>query len=93
MLQVAVAPGGLDLELLKVGGGFPAQYRTPIPPIAADYAAAIDGGLNRYFGGAVPRLLVWLGRYLVGDAGEADGHAVRDCWRTRSATSCWSGRT
>ena len=64
----ACAQDGLDLELLNVGGGFPAQYRTPIPPLAA-YAAAIDGALTREFGAAVPRVFVEPGRYLVGDAG------------------------
>lgn len=64
----ACARSGLELELLNVGGGFPAQYRTPIPPLAA-YAEAIDGALGRFFGTARPRILVEPGRCLVGDAG------------------------
>ena len=64
----AGAHAGLDLELLNVGGGLPAQYRLPIPPLA-DYATAIDDALRQYFGGARPRIIVEPGRYLVGDAG------------------------
>jgi len=35
----ACARLGLDLAFLNIGGGLPAQYRTPIPPLAA-YADA-----------------------------------------------------
>ncbi len=60
--------GGLDLEFVNVGGGFPAHYRAPVPPLA-EYAEAIEGGLAEHFGGARPRLILEPGRCLVGDAG------------------------
>ena len=59
---------GLNLDLLNLGGGLPAHYRTPVPPIAM-YAEAIERALTREFGAARPRLLIEPGRYLVGDAG------------------------
>ena len=62
------ARNGLDLDLLNLGGGFPAHYRTPVPSIAA-YAGAIDGAIARHFGAGRPRLLIEPGRYIVGDAG------------------------
>ncbi len=64
----ACRQAGLDLELLNVGGGLPAHYRTPVPRLAA-YAEAIHGGLAEWFGASTPRLIVEPGRYLVGDAG------------------------
>lgn len=59
---------GIALELLNLGGGLPAHYREPIPPLAA-YADAIEQGLTKEFGAARPDIMVEPGRYLVGDAG------------------------
>lgn len=59
---------GLDLELLNLGGGLPAQYRSAVPPLER-YAEIIDAALNAYFGQARPRILIEPGRYMVGDAG------------------------
>jgi ornithine decarboxylase len=64
----ACAHRGLNLELLNLGGGLPAQYRTPVPPLE-DYIDAIEAGLKLEFGASRPRLLIEPGRYLVGDAG------------------------
>lgn len=58
----------IALELLNVGGGLPAHYRTPIPPLAS-YAEAIMSAVSEHFGGAPPRLMIEPGRYLVADAG------------------------
>lgn len=63
---------GLALELLNLGGGLPAHYRAPIPPLSA-YAEAIETALAAEFGGSRPRILVEPGRYLVGDAGLYNG--------------------
>jgi len=62
------AHAGLDLELLNLGGGLPAHYRTAIPPLEA-YIGAIDASLRSEFGASQPRLLIEPGRYLVADAG------------------------
>jgi ornithine decarboxylase len=59
---------GIDLELLNLGGGLPAHYRAPVPPLAA-YAEAIETALMAQFGGSRPRIFIEPGRYLVGDAG------------------------
>ena len=64
----ACAHRGLALELLNLGGGLPAHYRAPVPPLSA-YAEAIETALATEFGGSRPRILVEPGRYLVGDAG------------------------
>lgn len=62
------AKAGLDLELLNVGGGLPAHYRSPLPPLAV-YTETIESALQFEFGSARPRLLIEPGRYMVGDAG------------------------
>jgi ornithine decarboxylase len=59
---------GVTLEVLNVGGGLPAQYRAPIPPLAS-YAEAILSAVSGHFGSAPPRIMVEPGRFLVGDAG------------------------
>ena len=59
---------GLKLKSLNVGGGFPSQYRDPIPPVEA-YAEAINAALTQHFGNSVPHITVEPGRHIVGDAG------------------------
>jgi ornithine decarboxylase len=59
---------GLHLDLVNLGGGLPAHYRAPVPPLSK-YAEAIETALSREFGTGRPRILIEPGRYLVGDAG------------------------
>jgi len=59
---------GVTLDLLNLGGGLPARYRTPIPDLSC-YAETIEAALGREFGGSRPQILLEPGRYLVGDAG------------------------
>jgi ornithine decarboxylase len=79
---------GLDLGLLNVGGGFPAHYRTPIPPLAA-YAEAIEDALTRSFGGARPQIIIEPGRYLVGDAGVLRTEVLVVARKSRRASERW----
>lgn len=64
----ACARAGLELELLNLGGGLPAQYRAPVPPLG-EYITVINAALDRHFGTARPRLMIEPGRYMTGDAG------------------------
>lgn len=59
---------GIDLEVLNLGGGFPAHYLADVPPIES-YASAIYGAVERHFGAQRPRMIVEPGRYISGDAG------------------------
>jgi ornithine decarboxylase len=52
-----VADAGIDLDLLDLGGGFPARYDAPIRDCAA-YGAAIMESVARHFGNRLPRLIV-----------------------------------
>jgi ornithine decarboxylase len=84
----ACARAGLELELLNIGGGFPAHYRTAVPPLAA-YAEAIDGALTQSFGSARPWLIVEPGRYLVGDAGLLRAEVLLIARKSRRARTRW----
>jgi len=59
---------GLALNFLNLGGGLPAHYDHPVPPLAA-YAEEIRAAVAQTFGDARPELLIEPGRYLAGDAG------------------------
>jgi diaminopimelate decarboxylase len=66
---------GFEMEELDVGGGFAIQYTldSPAPPIAA-YAEAITSGIIngcQRLGLAQPRLVIEMGRSMVGRAGVA----------------------
>jgi ornithine decarboxylase len=61
---------GLRLRMLDLGGGFPAHYLDPVPPIE-DYSRAIRASLARHFGppSQQPQLMIEPGRFVVADAG------------------------
>ena len=64
----SLAARGVRLEVLNLGGGFPAHYHEAIPEPGA-YALAIRDALADHLRGAEPELIAEPGRYLVGDAG------------------------
>jgi len=84
----ACARRGLDLAFLNVGGGLPAQYRSPIFPLAA-YADAIDSALRENFAGSRPDILIEPGRYLVGDAGVLRAEVLLIAKKSRRAEKRW----
>lgn len=84
----ACARAGLDLELLNLGGGLPAHYRTPVPRLAA-YAEAIHSGLGESFGASTPRIIVEPGRYLVGDAGVLRTEVLLVAQKSRRSSERW----
>jgi diaminopimelate decarboxylase len=66
---------GFEMKELDIGGGFAVQYTldSPVPPVAA-YAEAITSSVIKgcqSLGLAKPRLIVELGRSIVGQAGVA----------------------
>jgi ornithine decarboxylase len=84
----ACAKAGVELELINVGGGFPAQYRDSVPPLAA-YVETIESALAFAFGGARPRVLVEPGRYLVGDAGLLRSTVLLVAVKSRHSARRW----
>ena len=84
----ACARGGLDLDLLNLGGGFPAQYQSPVPALAA-YAKAIETALRVHFGSSRPQILVEPGRYMAGDAGLLRSEVLLIARKSRHARERW----
>jgi ornithine decarboxylase len=82
------ARGGVDLSFLNVGGGFPGQYRSPIPALSV-YADVIHGALMQHFGGAQPQIMVEPGRYLVADAGVLRTEVILISRKSRDAAKRW----
>lgn len=64
----ALEARGINLSMINLGGGFPAQY-TKIVPDLGTYAETITASLRRHFGNRIPRTIVEPGRGIVGDAG------------------------
>ncbi|WP_433332202.1 type III PLP-dependent enzyme [Spirillospora sp. CA-294931] len=67
-IAAELAPRGIELPLINVGGGLPGSYVDPAPPLG-DFAKAIDASLGRRFGGAPPAVVLEPGRFVVADAG------------------------
>ncbi len=63
-----LAETDINLRMVNIGGGFPAQYRGSIASIE-QYAQAVTAALSRHFGNRLPEIIVEPGRSLVGDAG------------------------
>lgn len=78
----------IDLSFLNVGGGLPAQYRTPIPRLAT-YAEVIEAALRTHFGDNRPQIIIEPGRYLVGDAGLLRSEVLLVAKKSRRAARRW----
>ena len=70
-----LAETGIDLRMVNIGGGFPAQYRGDVSPVES-YAGAVTAALTRHFGNHLPEVIVEPGRSLVGDAGMIQSEVV-----------------
>ncbi len=66
---------GGELDVVDIGGGFPAGLLTSAPPIEA-YGVAIEKSLRRHFGDDHIELIAEPGRHLVADAGVLDTEVV-----------------
>ena len=70
-----LAEADINLRMVNIGGGFPAQYRGEVSPVA-NYAAAVTTALTKHFGNNLPEVIVEPGRSLVGDAGVIQSEVV-----------------
>ena len=70
-----LAEADINLRMVNIGGGFPAQYRGEVSPVEA-YARAVTAALTRHFGNDLPDVIVEPGRSLVGDAGLIQSEVV-----------------
>jgi ornithine decarboxylase len=70
-----LAEADINLQMINLGGGFPAHYRGEIPEIDR-YAQAVMAAITRYFGNDLPEIIIEPGRSLVGDAGVIQSEVV-----------------
>jgi ornithine decarboxylase len=65
----------IELKMINIGGGFPAQYRSAVAPVEA-YAGAVMTAISQHFGNKLPEIIIEPGRSLVGDAGVIQSEVV-----------------
>lgn len=88
-----LAGAGIALDTVNIGGGLPAQYTQPPPPLT-NYVTAIRESVHRHFGhrGArlgTPRLILEPGRFIVADAGLLQTEVVLAVHRTDGDDRRW----
>ena len=70
-----LAEADINLRMVNIGGGFPAQYRGEVAAGRA-LCPGGDAALTRHFGNHLPEIIVEPGRSLVGDAGVIQSEVV-----------------
>jgi ornithine decarboxylase len=70
-----LAETDINLRMVNIGGGFPAQYRGQIASLE-QYAQAVTDALTAHFGNRLPEIIVEPGRSLVGDAGVIQSEVI-----------------
>ncbi|MEE2662387.1 MAG: type III PLP-dependent enzyme [Pseudomonadota bacterium] len=78
----------IQLELLNIGGGFPAHYRQSIESIEA-YGNVIQNALKRHFKNSIPRIIAEPGRGIVGDAGIIQAEVILIAKKSRETRRRW----
>ncbi len=70
-----LAERGIGLQMVNVGGGFPAKYLKDVPTVKT-YGQAIFRALRKHFGNCIPETIIEPGRGLVGNAGVIEAEVV-----------------
>ena len=70
-----LAERGITLSMINLGGGFPARYLKDVPSVGR-YSNAIQRGLAKHFGNAIPETIIEPGRGMVGAAGVTKAEVV-----------------
>ena len=79
---------GLELDLINVGGGFPAAYRSSGPEVEG-HCAAISEAMTKHFGNGFPQMIAEPGRYIAGDAGIIQTEVILIANKSRSGDRRW----
>ena len=79
---------GIKLELMNMGGGFPANYRQDIEPVE-NYGEAIRASVVKHFGNQPPRIIAEPGRSIAGDAGILQTEVVLVAEKSREPDRRW----
>jgi ornithine decarboxylase len=79
---------GIRLDLVNMGGGFPAHYIQPVEETCV-YAGEITDYLNEFFGPELPNIIIEPGRYMTGDAGVLVSEVVMISNKERDSGIPW----
>jgi len=79
---------GINLEMVNMGGGFPANYINKTHSIK-EYATEINRYLNLNFNGQMPKVILEPGRSLVGNAGVLVSEIINVSKKSRSDSHRW----
>ena len=70
-----LAERGINLQMVNLGGGFPAKYLKDVPAVKT-YGQTIFQSLRRHFGNRIPETIIEPGRGMVGNAGVIEAEVV-----------------
>ncbi len=79
---------GIRLEMINMGGGFPASYVDPTNDLCV-YASEITRYIKEDFGENIPEIILEPGRSLVGDSGILTSEVVLTSRKNNTALSRW----
>ena len=79
---------GIELKMINLGGGFPANYLTRTNDLAT-YAAEITRFLKEDFGNELPEIILEPGRSLVSNAGVLVSEVVLISRKSRTGLNRW----
>jgi len=79
---------GIELKMINMGGGFPANYTTKTNDLAT-YAQEITRYLQEDFGDELPRIILEPGRSLVSNAGVLVSEVVLISRKSRTGLNRW----
>jgi ornithine decarboxylase len=82
------AEDGIELKMINLGGGFPANYLTKTHTLAT-YAQEITRYLNEDFGDTLPEIILEPGRSVIADAGVLVSEVVLISRKTRTGLYRW----
>ncbi len=74
-LFAQLAKEGVNLQMINLGGGFPARYHAEIPVLEI-YAQRITNALHDYFGEILPSVILEPGRSMVAEAGVLQSEVI-----------------
>ncbi|MBQ4236278.1 MAG: type III PLP-dependent enzyme [Treponema sp.] len=79
---------GIRLQMIDMGGGFPANYVDPTNPLDV-YAKEITRFLTEDFGDDLPEIILEPGRSLVGDSGILTSEVILAARKNNTALTRW----
>lgn len=79
---------GIELKMINMGGGFPANYATKTNDLAT-YAEEITRYLHEDFGDELPRIILEPGRSLIANAGVLISEVVLISRKSRTGLNRW----